>query len=90
MCARTRRDRDRQEDAAPASDQVRIRAGGVAPAHDRRGHHKKTEKTLQAAHPAEAPAQDGILVRKAQNCYAQVRLPNGAGGVHGTVQTSGQ
>ena len=51
---------------------------------------KKLKKTLQATHPAEAPAQDGILVRKAQNRSAQVRLQNGAGGVHETVQTAGQ
>ena len=63
--------------------------GALAPAHDRRGHHRKAEKTLQAAHPAEATAQDGILVRKAQNRPAS-RLQNGAGGVHETVQTAGQ
>ena len=57
----------------------------MAPAHDRRGHHKKAEKTLQATYPAEATAQDGILVRKAQNRPAQVRLQNRAGGVHETV-----
>ena len=62
----------------------------MTPANDRRGHHKKAEKTLQAAHPAEAPAQDGILVRKAQNLPVQVRLQNGAVAVHETVQTGGQ
>ena len=62
----------------------------MALAHDRRGHHKKAEKTLQATYPAEAPAQDGILVRKAQNRPAKVRLQNGAGGIHETVQTDGQ
>ena len=41
--------------------------GALAPAHDSRGHHKKAEKTLQATYPAEATAQDGILVRKARN-----------------------
>ena len=64
--------------------------GALAPAHDRRGHYKKAEKTLQATYPAEATAQDGILVRKAQNRPAQIRLQKGAGGVYETVQTAGQ
>ena len=83
-------DRDCQGDTAPTTDRTRIRAGGMASAHDRRGHHKKAEKTLQATYPAEATAQNGILVRKAQNRPAQVRLQNGAGGVYAAVRTAGQ
>ena len=43
-------------DTAPATDRTRIQARGMAPAHDRRGHHKKAEKTLQATYHTEAPA----------------------------------
>ena len=51
---------------------------------------KKLKKHCRPAHPAEATAQNRILVRKAQNRPAQVSLQNGAGGVHETVQTVGQ
>ena len=82
--------RDCQGDIAPATDRTRIRARSMAPAHDRRGHRKKAEKTLQATYNTETLVQNGILVRKAQNRPAQVRLQNGARGVHAAVQTAGQ
>ena len=51
---------------------------------------KKLKKTLQATYNTETLVQNGILVRKTQNRPAQVRLQNGARGVHAAVQTAGQ